>query len=131
MWSKVCGHRAITQTHMLLECPFHEAWALIWSWSSICCYKSLHKLEEGFLLHFRACFLHHCIKALVRFGTHVGQEGARTRCSFRFIPKAFNRVEVRAICRPLPLQRLHFNLSKVCNHGARFVHRGLVMLEQV
>ncbi|MCJ8749761.1 hypothetical protein PDJAM_G00180000 [Pangasius djambal] len=41
---------------------------------------------------------------------------------FQFIPKVFSGVEVRALCRTLEF--FHFNL------GARFVHRGIVMLEQ-
>ncbi|MCI4391931.1 hypothetical protein PGIGA_G00140000 [Pangasianodon gigas] len=48
---------------------------------------------------------------------------------FQFIPKVFSGVEVRALCRPLKF--FHNNLGEPCLHGPRFVHRGIVMLEQV
>ncbi|MCI4389927.1 hypothetical protein PGIGA_G00116680 [Pangasianodon gigas] len=48
---------------------------------------------------------------------------------FQFIPKVFSGVEVRALCRTLEF--FHSNLHTPCLHGARFVHRGIVMLEQV
>ncbi|MCI4383748.1 hypothetical protein PGIGA_G00030000 [Pangasianodon gigas] len=47
---------------------------------------------------------------------------------FQFIPKVFSGVEVRALCRTLEF--FHSNLNTPCLHGARFVHRGIVMLEQ-
>ncbi|MCJ8749453.1 hypothetical protein PDJAM_G00176530 [Pangasius djambal] len=47
---------------------------------------------------------------------------------FQFIPKVFSGVEVRALCRTLEF--FHSNLHTPCLHGARFVHRGIVMLEQ-
>ncbi|MCI4389931.1 hypothetical protein PGIGA_G00116720 [Pangasianodon gigas] len=48
---------------------------------------------------------------------------------FQFIPKVFSGVEVRALCRTLEF--FHSNLHTPCLHGARFVHRGIVMLEQL
>ncbi|MCJ8737978.1 hypothetical protein PDJAM_G00030230 [Pangasius djambal] len=48
---------------------------------------------------------------------------------FQFIPKVFSGVEVRALCRTLEF--FHSNLHTPRLHGARFVHRGIVMLEQV
>ncbi|MCI4381499.1 hypothetical protein PGIGA_G00252490 [Pangasianodon gigas] len=47
---------------------------------------------------------------------------------FQFIPKVFSGVEVRALCRTLEF--FHSNLHTPCLHGAGFVHRGIVMLEQ-
>ncbi|MCJ8737963.1 hypothetical protein PDJAM_G00030110 [Pangasius djambal] len=47
---------------------------------------------------------------------------------FQFIPKVFSGVEVRALCRTLEF--FHSSLHTPCLHGARFVHRGIVMLEQ-
>ncbi|MCJ8743438.1 hypothetical protein PDJAM_G00094030 [Pangasius djambal] len=47
---------------------------------------------------------------------------------FQFIPKVFSGVEVRALCRTLEF--FHSNLHTPRLHGARFVHRGIVMLEQ-
>ncbi|MCI4392233.1 hypothetical protein PGIGA_G00143630 [Pangasianodon gigas] len=47
---------------------------------------------------------------------------------FQFIPKVFSGVEVRTLCRTLEF--FHSNLHTPCLHGARFVHRGIVMLEQ-
>ncbi|MCJ8739726.1 hypothetical protein PDJAM_G00050400 [Pangasius djambal] len=46
---------------------------------------------------------------------------------FQFIPKVFSGVEVRALCRTLEF--FHSNLHTPCLHGARFVHRGIVMLK--
>ncbi|MCI4391073.1 hypothetical protein PGIGA_G00130010 [Pangasianodon gigas] len=48
---------------------------------------------------------------------------------FQFIPKVFSGVEVRALCRTLEF--FHSNLHTPCLHGARFVLRGIVMLEQL
>ncbi|MCI4392257.1 hypothetical protein PGIGA_G00144020, partial [Pangasianodon gigas] len=48
---------------------------------------------------------------------------------FQFIPKVFSGVEVRALYRTLEF--FHSNLHTPCLHGARFVHRGIVMLEQI
>ncbi|MCJ8749759.1 hypothetical protein PDJAM_G00179970 [Pangasius djambal] len=48
---------------------------------------------------------------------------------FQFIPKVFSGAEVRALCRTLEF--FHSNLHTPCLHGARFVHRGIVMLEQL
>ncbi|MCJ8750186.1 hypothetical protein PDJAM_G00259670 [Pangasius djambal] len=45
------------------------------------------------------------------------------------VQSVFSGVEVRALCRTLEF--LHSNLHTPCLHGARFVHRGVVMLEQV
>ncbi|MCJ8734611.1 hypothetical protein PDJAM_G00237230 [Pangasius djambal] len=61
------------------------------------------------------------------------REEAEFRClkgwRNEFIPKVFSGVEVRALCRTLEF--FHSNLHTPCLHGARFVHRGIVMLEQV
>ncbi|MCI4394312.1 hypothetical protein PGIGA_G00167270 [Pangasianodon gigas] len=47
---------------------------------------------------------------------------------FQFIPKVFSGVEVRALSRTLEF--FHSNFGKPCLHGARFVYRSIVMLEQ-
>ena len=47
---------------------------------------------------------------------------------FQFIPKVFNRVEVRALCRPVKF--FHTDLDKPFLYGPRFVHGGIVMLKQ-
>jgi hypothetical protein len=44
------------------------------------------------------------------------------------IPKVFNGVEVRALCRPVKL--FHTDLDKQFLYGPRFVHGGIVMLKQ-
>ena len=38
---KVCGHQ-------LVEHLITQLWALIWSWSSVCCYNSLHSSAKAF-----------------------------------------------------------------------------------
>ena len=61
--------------------------------------------------------------ALVRSGTDVGSQSA-----FQFIPKVFDGVEVRALCRPVKF--FHTDLNKPFLYGPRFVHSGIVMLKQ-
>ncbi|MCI4377832.1 hypothetical protein PGIGA_G00208400 [Pangasianodon gigas] len=69
-------------------------------------------------------------RALVRSGADVGMSRrSGVQSVFQFIPKVFSGVEVRALCRTLEF--FHSNLNTPCLHGARFVHRGIVMLEQV
>ena len=48
--------------------------------------------------------------------------------AFQFIPKAFDGVKVRALCRPVKL--FHTYLDKPFLYGPRFVHRVIVMLKQ-
>ena len=43
------------------------------------------------------------------------------------IPKVFDGVEVRALCRPVKF--FHTNLNKPFLYGPHFVHRGIVMLK--
>ena len=40
----------------------------------------------------------------------------------------FDKVEVRALCKPVKF--IHTDLGKPFLYGPRFVHRGIVMLEQ-
>ncbi|MCJ8748173.1 hypothetical protein PDJAM_G00162490 [Pangasius djambal] len=66
----------------------------------------------------------------VRSGADVGMSRrSGVQSVFQFIPKVFSGVEVRALCRTLEF--FHSNLHTPCLHGARFVHRGIVMLEQI
>ncbi|MCJ8742121.1 hypothetical protein PDJAM_G00078520 [Pangasius djambal] len=68
--------------------------------------------------------------ALVRSGADAGMSRrSGVQSVLQFIPKVFSGVEVRALCRTLEF--FHSNLHTPCLHGARFVHRGIVMLEQV
>ena len=48
--------------------------------------------------------------------------------AFKFIPKVFDGVDVRALCRPVKF--FHTDLNKPFLHGPRFVHGGIVMLKQ-
>ena len=48
--------------------------------------------------------------------------------AFQFIPKMFDGVEVRALCRPVKF--FHTDLDKFFLYGPRLVHRGIVMLKQ-
>ncbi|MCJ8748244.1 hypothetical protein PDJAM_G00162700, partial [Pangasius djambal] len=74
--------------------------------------------------------VHSATRALVRSGADVGMSRmSGVQSVFQFIPKVFSGVEVRALCRTLEF--FHSNLHTPCLHGARFVHRGIVMLEQV
>ncbi|MCI4376965.1 hypothetical protein PGIGA_G00197790 [Pangasianodon gigas] len=75
-------------------------------------------------------FVHSATRALVRSGADVGMSRrSGVQSVFQFIPKVFSGVEVRPLCRTLEF--FHSNLHTSCLHGARFVHRGIVMLEQV
>ena len=46
----------------------------------------------------------------------------------QFIPKVFDGVEVRALCRSVKF--FHNNLDKPFLYGPHFVHQGIVMLKQ-
>ena len=45
-----------------------------------------------------------------------------SQSAFQFIPKVFDGVEVRALCKPVKL--FHTDLDKPFLHGPRFVHGG-------
>jgi hypothetical protein len=47
---------------------------------------------------------------------------------FQFIPKEFDGVEVRALCRTVNF--IHTVLEKTFLYGPHFMHRGIVMLKQ-
>ncbi|KAK6314285.1 hypothetical protein J4Q44_G00157440 [Coregonus suidteri] len=75
---KVCGY-------LLVEHLIPKSWALIWSWSPLCCYNSLHSSGKAF--HY---MLEPCCRDLLQFshknkcevGTDVGRLGlARSRRS--------------------------------------------------
>jgi hypothetical protein len=51
-----------------------------------------------------------------------------SQSEFKFIPKVFDGVEVRALCRPVKF--FHTDLDKSFLYGPRFVHGGIVMLKQ-
>ena len=70
------------------------------------------------------CF-HSATRAFVRSGTDVGP-GSQT--VFQFIPKVFDGVEVKALCRPVKF--FHTHLDKPFLYGPRFVQGGIVMLKQ-
>ena len=56
-----------------------ESWALIWSWSPVCCYNSLY--SRCWNIATGICF-HLATRALVKSGTDVGRLGlAHSRCS--------------------------------------------------
>ena len=96
---------------------------------SICCYNSLHSSGKAFhqmLEHWKqvpAAFSHKSI-------SEVGHRcwAIRPGSACQFIPKVFNRVEDRALCRPVKF--FHTDLDKQFLYGPCFVHGGIVMLEQ-
>jgi hypothetical protein len=47
--------------------------------------------------------------------------------TFQFIPKVFDEVEVKALCRPVKF--FHTDLDKPFLYGPRFVHEGILMLK--
>ena len=73
------------------------------------------------------CF-HSATRALVRSRTDVGRLRLGSQSPFQFIPKVFDGLEVRALCRPVKF--FHTDLNKLFLCGPRFVHGGTVMLNQ-
>jgi hypothetical protein len=51
-----------------------------------------------------------------------------SKSAFQLIPKVYDGVEVRALCRPVKF--FHTNLDKPFLYGPCFVHMGIVMLKQ-
>ena len=51
-----------------------------------------------------------------------------SQSAFQFIPKVFDGVEVRVLCRPVKF--FHTVLDKPFLYGPPFVHGGIVMLKQ-
>ena len=51
-----------------------------------------------------------------------------SQSAFQFIPKVFDRVEVRALC--MPVMYFHNDLDKPFLYGPSFVQGGIVMLKQ-
>jgi hypothetical protein len=111
-----------------LEHLIPSSWALIWSWSPVCCYNSLHSsgfpLVVGTLLRGPASIQpqahywgrHWCWP--IRPGSQSG---------FQFIPKVFDGFEVRALC--MPVKFFHTVLDKPFLYGPCFIHGVIVMLK--
>ena len=57
-----------------------------------------------------------------------GHASIQPQSAFQFIPKVFEGVEVRALCRPVKF--FHTDLDKPYLYGPHFVHRGIIMLKQ-
>jgi hypothetical protein len=72
------------------------------------------------------CF-HSATRALMRSDTDIQAISLASQSAFQLIPKVFDRVEVRALCRPVKF--FHTDLNKPFLYGPRFVHRGIVMLK--
>ena len=51
-----------------------------------------------------------------------------SQSAFHFLPKVFDVVEVRALCKPVKF--FHTDLDKPFLCGPHFVHGGIVMLKQ-
>ena len=98
-WVTVCYCRStLIQAHLLFHCRYTtwpkvsllvehvipKSWALIWSWSPLCCNGSLHSSGKAFHRCWNiaagTCF-HSATRALVRLGTDVGRLGLA--CSWR------------------------------------------------
>uniref|UniRef100_A0A674DXE6 Signal transducing adaptor molecule (SH3 domain and ITAM motif) 2 n=1 Tax=Salmo trutta TaxID=8032 RepID=A0A674DXE6_SALTR len=56
------------------------------------------------------------------------QQPPGSQLTFQFIPKVFNGVKVRTLCRPVKF--FHTDLDKPFLYGPRFVHGGVVLLKQ-
>ncbi len=94
IWSKVCGHVNITSICVRWTCHSKPQ-------GLICCYTSIHSTGKSY---------HHILEPgrrdLLPF-SHKSICEVRHWCwairpgSFQFIPKVFDGVEVRALCRPV------------------------------
>ena len=108
-----------------------KSWALIWNWSHLCCYNSLHSSGKDF--HY---MLENWWRDLLPCSHERVSEAGHwcwvfRPCSlsgFLFIPKVFDGREVRALCRPVKF--FHTKLDKPFLYGQRFIHGGIVMLKQ-
>jgi hypothetical protein len=86
-WPKVCGH-------LLVEHLIPKSWVFIWSWSPLCCWESF-PLDIGAPL-LGLPFSH---KSISEVGHWCWAIRPSSQSAFQFIPKVFDAVEVRALCR--------------------------------
>ena len=103
-----------------------KSWAFIWSWSLFAAITAFTLLERLSTRCWGLASIQQ--RALVKSGTDVRQLGLARQLAFQFIPKVFNGVEGRPLCRPVKF--FHTDLDKPFLYGPRFVQRGIVMLKQ-
>ena len=122
---KICGH-------LLVEHLIPKSWALIWSW-----FHSLHAITAYTLLRRRSTRCWNIAEGDLLPFSHKSISEVRHWCwtimpgsqsVFQFIPKVFDGVEVRALCRPVKF--FHSDLDKPFLYVPRVVHWGIVMLKQ-
>ena len=100
---KVCGH-------LLVDHLIPKSWALIWSWSPLYCYTSLP----------HCCGDFHSATSISEVGYWCWAIRSGSQSTFLFIPKVFNGVDVRALCRPVKF--FHTDLDKPFLYGPHFEH---------
>jgi hypothetical protein len=118
-WPKVCGH-------LLVKHLIPKSWALQWSWSTLCCYNLLGRLSTR--CWNIAAELWFSNKSISEVGHWCWAIRTGLQSAFQFIPKVFDVVEVRALCRPVKF--FHTDLDKLFLYGPCFVYGGIVMLKQ-
>ena len=97
-----------------------KSWALIWSWSppAITASTLLGRLSTRCWNIAAGTYFHLARKALEKSGTDwVIRPGLHS--VFQVIPKMFDGVEVRALCRPVKL--FHIDLNEPLLYGPCFV----------
>ena len=123
---KVCGH-------LFVEHLIPKSWALIWSWSPLCCYNSLHssgRLSTRCWNIAAGSFFHSATRALVKSGTNVGRLGLahsqRSNSSQRCSMVLRSGLCAGQSSSSTPISDLHNPfLYRPC-----FVHGSFVMLKQ-
>uniref|UniRef100_A0A0E9WTX1 Uncharacterized protein n=1 Tax=Anguilla anguilla TaxID=7936 RepID=A0A0E9WTX1_ANGAN len=122
-WPEVCGHLTSNIPSKIM--------ALIWSWSTLCCYNNLR--SSGKALYYRCwstaagiCF-HSARSSLVRSGTDWAIS-PDLHLAFQLIPKVLDGVEVRTLCRPVKFIRT--DLYKTISIWTLFCARGYCHAER-
>ena len=97
----------------------------------VCCYNSLHSSGKASNQMLEQCcrnWLPFSHKSISEVGHGCWPIWPGSQFAFQLIPKVFDGVEVRALCRPVKF--FHTNLDKPFRYGPRFVHGGIAMLKQ-
>ena len=112
-WPKVCRH-------LLFQHLIPKSWALIWSWSPLCCDNSQNSSGKAFHE-----MLEHCCGELLPFShksISVGQLGLARSWRYNYSQRCSMG------CRSVNF--FHTDLDKPFLCGPRFVHGGIIMLKQ-
>ena len=116
-WPKVCGH--------LVKHLIPKSLALIWSWFPFA--AILGRISTR-CWNIAAQTFFHSATSISEVGHWCWAFRPGSQSAFQFIPKVFDGVEVRALCRPVKFFHTHLDKPLLC--GPYFVHGGIVILKQ-